>query len=282
MLAIATFSFASPVEEVLSSSVIRDVKRWDEMRAGLHMPANHTASYKELAALPASFSWGDINGESMLTSIRNQHIPVYCGSCWAMGSTSALADRWNIVNDQNARATGKAPTYVTGLPQAMLSVQNVLSCGNDQVHCGSCNGGDDSGVYEYAKNYGIPHESCSNYMAVNTQCDDSSPVTDTNKPTCYTCSPGRAGCTAISQYDKLFISGYGECSGYEKSDHASVSIPAVGLNRAYPSIHRPCPPFPPRSFSWWSSEEGDLRARANFLRHRRDEQDGKVHRRDLL
>ena len=104
-----------------------------------------------------------------------------------MGSTSALSDRWNIAQGPEK------------LPQVMLSVQAVLSCGNDKVGCGSCNGGDDSGVYEYAKNYGIPHESCSNYMAVNTKCNENLKVTDTNKPPCYTCNPGE-GCKKLSDF----------------------------------------------------------------------------------
>jgi len=190
------------------NAVIRNEQRWKEIRAGVHLPANYTAKYHSVGDLPADFTWGNVNGESMLTTNRNQHIPVYCGSCWAMGSTSALSDRWNIAS-KNSK-TGSA------LPQLMLSVQNVVSCGNDKVGCGSCHGGDDSGVYEYAKKYGIPHEGCSNYMAVNTQCEASSAITDTNKPPCYTCSPGRAGCTAISTYDKLFVSGYGDASGYDK------------------------------------------------------------------
>jgi len=189
----AALAFASNTGEV-----IRNTTRWAEMEANQNLYAT------SLEGLPDSFTWANKDGINWLTSIRNQHIPVYCGSCWAMGSTSALADRWNIKQGKGA------------LPQVMLSVQNVLSCGNDKTYCGTCNGGDDSGVYEYAKSYGIPHESCSNYMAVNTQCKDTSPVTDTNKPGCYTCSPGRAGCTAISEYDKLFISKYGTCSGYEK------------------------------------------------------------------
>ena len=105
-------------------------------RAGVHLLTPQPHTYMDVESLPTEFSWGDVNGTNYLTTMRNQHIPVYCGSCWAMGSTSALADRYNIIS-------GPAK-----LPQEMLSVQAVLSCGNDKTGCGTCDGGDDGPVYQ--------------------------------------------------------------------------------------------------------------------------------------
>jgi hypothetical protein len=132
------------------NSVKRDSALWSEMKAGKHLLTPPSHDVYNASALPADFSWSSVNGTNYLTSIRNQHIPVYCGSCWAMGSSSALADRWNVKSGPGQ------------LPQTMLSVQNILSCGNDKTSCGTCDGGDDGPVYQYAKQSGIPHESCSN------------------------------------------------------------------------------------------------------------------------
>ena len=46
--------------------------------------------------LPSSWEWNNIDGVSMVTNIRNQHIPQYCGSCWAHAATSAISDRIKV------------------------------------------------------------------------------------------------------------------------------------------------------------------------------------------
>ena len=56
---------------------------------------HETLSIKDL---PSSWFWGNVSGVNFLTETRNQHIPTYCGSCWAMGTTSSLSDRLHIVN----------------------------------------------------------------------------------------------------------------------------------------------------------------------------------------
>ena len=198
-------------------------------------------------ALPRQFDWRTVGvgGVNVLSPVRNQHIPVYCGSCWAYGSTSALADRDNIL-----RKGASPPT--------LLSTQNVIACGD----AGSCDGGWDSGVYAYAAKYGtemerererereqrggarergrlaflpssriffsflvphffffflplsspgIPDEGCSDYQAHNQECG---PMAE-----CMTCWPSdagaEAGCVALSPklYRRLVVDEHGRVSG---------------------------------------------------------------------
>lgn len=140
------------------------------------------------ADLPAAFDWRD---HVALTPTRNQHIPSYCGSCWAHGATSSVADRYNIARH---RAGDRAPTM------AYLSVQNVIDCGG----AGSCYGGFDSLAYDYGATQGFVEEGCNNYRARNEAC---SPMTQ-----CFTCWPEgspKPGCQPVDRYKRLMVVEHG-------------------------------------------------------------------------
>lgn len=156
--------------------------------------------------LPLEFTWGGVEEVSYLTRTLNQHIPQYCGSCWAHGALSSFADRLKI-----------ARKGVTG-PDIALSIQYILNCGT--YVAGSCYGGSATGVYEFVKQVGsVPFESCQTYLA----CSDDSQegfcghvdTTCSSINTCRTCntfSSFGGECVEIDAYPNATIAEYGTYS----------------------------------------------------------------------
>lgn len=133
---------------------------------------------------------------------KNQHIPRYCGSCWAQGTTSALADRFNILNKlQNTTPIG-------------LSAQAIINCQAG----GSCDGGDPAKVYEYAFHFGIPDSSCEQYTAFNLQgrqCTDFDLCRDCIPPAPTPDDDGLNNCAAVP-HKKYYVSEFYNLSGADQ------------------------------------------------------------------
>lgn len=154
--------------------------------------------YVDLKDLPASFSWHNVSGINYLSPSRNQHIPQYCGSCWAHGTTSALSDRLNILR----KSTG---------PEIQLSPQVLINCGGG----GSCGGGNPGGVYEYAHKHGLPDETCQTYTAKDGDCGALG--------ICKTCNS--SGCVPVTNFTLYHVGDFGTV---RTADHIKAEIYARG------------------------------------------------------
>lgn len=162
-------------------------------------------SPKPVEDYPADFSWCDVNGTSYCTMSRNQHIPQYCGSCWAHGAVSALGDRIKIA--RKARAV-----------DINLSVQHILNCGD----VGSCHGGSVVGPYDWLYRQGtkgISYETSNPYLACSSESKEGlCPGHDwscTDMNIARTCStfPPQGKCVGMWEYPNATIAEYGSISG---------------------------------------------------------------------
>ena len=99
-------------------------------------------------AVPEDWDWGNVNCTNYLTLPRNQHLPTYCGSCWAHAATSALSDRIKIARN-------------AAWPDINLAPQLLISCGPGD----GCHGGEAGDAYQWIFENGITDETCSIYRA---------------------------------------------------------------------------------------------------------------------
>jgi cathepsin X len=184
---------------------------------GIIWRGNHSNSHELLLGageVPSEFNWCNFHGKgkdntNYCTMSRNQHIPQYCGSCWAHGSVSALGDRIKI----QRKAQGI---------DINLAVQHMLNCGN----IGSCYGGSVDGPYQWIKHLsdttdaGIGYETAQPYMACSSDSTGGfcKAADWTCKPaniarTCGSFSSEGGECTGLSSYPNATISDYGSISG---------------------------------------------------------------------
>merc|ERR1719464_953857 len=144
--------------------------------------------------LPTTWEWNNIDGVNMVTNIRNQHIPQYCGSCWAHAATSAISDR--------IKSARKA-----AWPDINISPQVIISC--EQKDQG-CHGGEAYNAFEWMSKNEVTDRTCSIYRARGL--DNGQECSPMN--VCRNCNPGEA-CFIPDEYYVYGVDQFGEVSGEE-------------------------------------------------------------------
>jgi len=170
------------------------------VKSVVESPLPHT--YTEKENLPNAFTWSDVKGQNYLTKNLNQHIPQYCGSCWAHGALSSLADRIKIARKGRG-------------PDVNLAIQWVLNCGAEVA--GSCHGGYHTGVFQLIKDAGsVPVDTCQTYLACSAESDEGMckhvDTTCKNENVCRTCSTFSSfggKCVEIDHFPHATVKEYG-------------------------------------------------------------------------
>ena len=101
-------------------------------------PLPHTYLTKD--ALPKEYDIRNLDGVSYASIDRNQHIPQYCGSCWAQGAASALSDRLALLTDNLFPEVDLAPQVHTSLLAAvhLVPLQKQSACSSPSMPAVLC------------------------------------------------------------------------------------------------------------------------------------------------
>jgi len=183
--------FVSPSPSTVKGCVIMDSVEYPPI---VSKTGSIPWSHIQTKDLPLEWDWRNVNGRNYLSWTRNQHIPQYCGSCWAHATTSALADRINIARNAT-------------FPEVALSVQVMLNCKAG----GTCGGGNPGGAYAFAYKHGIPEDSCQTYIAQDPSKAECSDIQVCEN--CFKTADGSVNCTAVTNEKLWKVSNYGVING---------------------------------------------------------------------
>ncbi|GKY95537.1 hypothetical protein MPSEU_000515300 [Mayamaea pseudoterrestris] len=217
---------------VLTTAVFHDIVESELVTLPGHTVENYVLSplpytYISKSDLPANFRWDNVNGTSYITKSLNQHLPQWCGSCWAHGALSSLADRIKI--DRKAHGHGA--------DEINLSIQYLLNCGSSIA--GSCLGGSPTGAYQFIHETGfVPYDTCQPYLACNSDsfhgfCPHAlSDTTCSSQNTCRTCTmkiipslhPFGQVCREIDHFPNATIAEYGTISLHANDGDAEETM----------------------------------------------------------
>jgi cathepsin X len=146
---------------------------------------------KEVADLPDTHIWNNVDGVNYLTNLRNQHVPSYCGSCWAHAATSAMSDRIKIARK-------------AAWPDINVAPQVLISCSGDD----GCHGGEAFNAFEWMSKNEITDETCAIYRARGHDNGEACSA----QLKCENCMPGKP-CFAQDNYKVYQTEEYGHVKG---------------------------------------------------------------------
>ena len=102
---------------MVREELVKNPHAWDVIKTE-ELPKN----FDLLQILALVTNRRNIDGKSYVSLARNQHIPQYCGSCWAHAATSSITDRLKYMT-KNA------------WPEHDLSIQVILYCSEIDNGC---------------------------------------------------------------------------------------------------------------------------------------------------
>lgn len=170
------------------------------LKPNIHSP--QPFEYLTSNDLPATWDWRDVNGTNMVSMSRNQHIPQYCGSCWAFSATSVLSDRLMVMRHAD-------------WPQINLAPQFLLDCG---ANVGTCHGGNFMRAFEYVHSAGIVDETCDPYLALDR---GSKPDTCSDFNICRNCN--HTACWAVPNPQRYFVDQFALIEHDEQVEHSMMA-----------------------------------------------------------
>ena len=196
-----TYAIPKIPEKMVTNSIPRGIQRrqkyfpeacgiFDHKHEKSHIVSPLPHTYLKQEELPKEYDIRNLNGMNYATWDRNQHIPQYCGSCWAHAASAAISDRISLMRKG-------------AWPSVALSEQEIINCSG----AGTCHGGNSDYVYEYAYKEGIPDQSCQVYEAKDNEC------IPMNR--CRNCWPGQP-CYAVEEYKRYKVGEYGVAKGVEE------------------------------------------------------------------
>ena len=146
--------------------------------------------------LPSTWDWRAVPlgvglpNVSFAARVRNQHLPKWCGSCWAHAATVVLGSRWKI--------------HGAALHQLDIdfSEQYFVNCETGSRGCG---GGSSYRAFALAHRKGAVESSCAAYVAENRACSAADICSDC--PTPGNCSAVKPKRHFVAEYGSVGQSG---------------------------------------------------------------------------